>query len=98
MNALNTVTATAATASEIDRNVTQALITLYQTTPGAKVLADSAKSILVFPSIVRGGFIVAGQYGDGALRENGKTVGGVSRVESNVQREPAAYHRHRLRN
>ena len=42
VNALNTVTATAATASEIDRNVTQALITLYQTTPGAKVLADSA--------------------------------------------------------
>jgi hypothetical protein len=51
VNALNTVTATAETASEIDRNVTQALITLYQTTPGAKVLADSAKGTLVFPSM-----------------------------------------------
>jgi len=83
-NALNTVTATAATASEIDRNVTQALITLYQTTPGAKVLADSAKGILVFPSIVKGGFIVAGQYGDGALRKNGKTVGYYRSLQASV--------------
>jgi hypothetical protein len=36
VNALNTVTATAATASEIDRNVTQAMITLYQTTRAPK--------------------------------------------------------------
>jgi len=84
VNALNTVTATAATASEIDRNVTQALITLYQTTPGAKVLADSAKGILVFPSIVKGGFIVAGQYGDGALRKNGKTVGYYRSLQASV--------------
>ena len=83
-NALNPATATAATASEIDRNVTQALITLYQTTPGAKVLADSAKGILVFPSIVKGGFIVAGQYGDGALRKNGKTVGYYRSLQASV--------------
>ena len=49
VNALNTVTATAATASEIDRNVTQALITLYQTTPGAKVFAGSAKKHSCIP-------------------------------------------------
>ena len=67
--------AQAASASEIDRNSTQALITLYKNTPGAKALADKSKAILVFPSIVKGGFIVAGQYGDGALRKHGKTVG-----------------------
>jgi hypothetical protein len=50
-NALNPATATAATASEIDRNVTQAPITLYQTTPGTKILADSAKGTLVFSSM-----------------------------------------------
>jgi lipid-binding SYLF domain-containing protein len=38
-------------------------------------LADKSKAILIFPSIVKGGFIVAGQYGDGALRKRGKTVG-----------------------
>jgi len=65
----------AASASEIDRNATQALTTLYKNTPGAKALADKSKAILVFPSIVKGGFIFAGQYGDGALRKHGKTVG-----------------------
>ena len=67
--------AQAASASEIDRNATQALTTLYNNTPGAKALADKSKAILVFPSIVKGGFIIAGQYGDGALRKHGKTVG-----------------------
>ncbi len=67
--------ALSASASEIDRNVTAALQTLYKTTPGAKMLADKAKGILVFPNIVKAGFIVGGQYGDGALREKGKTVG-----------------------
>ena len=65
----------AASRSEIDRSVNQALITLYQTTPGARLLADHAKGILVFPDIVKGGLIVAGQYGDGALRRGGRTAG-----------------------
>jgi lipid-binding SYLF domain-containing protein len=38
-------------------------------------LADKSKAILIFPSIVKGGFIVAGQFGDGALRKRGRTVG-----------------------
>jgi lipid-binding SYLF domain-containing protein len=61
-------------ASEIDRSATQALTTLYKNTPGAKALADKAVAVLVFPSIVKGGFIIAGQFGDGALRKKGKTV------------------------
>ena len=64
----------AASASQIDRDVTQALNTLYKNTPGAKALADKAVALLVFPSIVKGGFIIAGQFGDGALRKNGKSV------------------------
>jgi lipid-binding SYLF domain-containing protein len=67
--------ALAASATEIDRNATQALSLLYKTTPGAKALADKSKAILIFPSIVKGGFIVAGQFGDGALRKRGRTVG-----------------------
>ena len=66
--------ALAASASEINRDVTASLATLYQTTPGARALASRAKGILVFPNIVKAGLIVGGQYGDGALRENGKTV------------------------
>jgi len=64
----------AASKSEIDRSVTQALTTLYKNRPGAKALGDKAVAVLIFPSIVKGGFIIAGQFGDGALRKGGKTV------------------------
>ena len=67
--------AQAASAAEIDRDVDSALLKLYEKTPAAKELAKVAKGILVFPSIVKGGFIVGGQYGEGALRVNGKTDG-----------------------
>ncbi len=83
-NAVNARTALAASASEINRNVTQSLTTLYHTTPGAKALADQAKGVLVFPSIVKGGFIIAGQYGDGALRKRGKTVGYYRSIAASV--------------
>lgn len=64
----------AASARRIDRSVTQSLTTLYKNTPGAKAFADKAVGVLVFPSIVKGGFIIAAQFGDGALRKDGKTV------------------------
>ena len=72
--ALDADPASAAGANEINREASQALTTLYRTTPGAKALADKAVAVLVFPNIVKGGFIVAGQFGDGALRRGGKTV------------------------
>ena len=65
----------AATAGEINPDVDGALHKLYQTTPAAKKLAKVAKGILVFPSIIKGGLIVGGQYGEGALRMKGKTTG-----------------------
>jgi lipid-binding SYLF domain-containing protein len=64
----------AASASQINREATNSLNTLFKNTPGARALADKAVAVLVFPSIVKGGFIIAGQFGDGALRKNGKTV------------------------
>jgi lipid-binding SYLF domain-containing protein len=65
-------------------NATQALITLYHTTPGSKALADKARGVLVFPNVVKGGFIVAGQYGDGALRERKRTVAYYRSVSASV--------------
>ncbi len=65
----------AATAGEINRDVKNALKNLYQTTPAAKNMAKSAKGILVFPKIVKGGLIIGGQYGEGALLAGGKTSG-----------------------
>jgi lipid-binding SYLF domain-containing protein len=65
----------AASAAEIDRDVNAALQKLYSSSPAAKELSTIAKGILVFPDIIKGGLIVGGQYGVGALREGGKTVG-----------------------
>jgi lipid-binding SYLF domain-containing protein len=66
--------ALAASASKIDRDARSSLADLYKHTPGAKALGDKAVGVLVFPSIVKGGFIIAGQFGDGALSKKGKTV------------------------
>ncbi|MFO0828302.1 MAG: lipid-binding SYLF domain-containing protein [Phycisphaerales bacterium] len=41
---------------------------------GAAGLAPSAKAVLVFPKIVKGGFIVGGFTGDGAMLKNGQPV------------------------
>ena len=66
--------ALAASASAINRDATAVLTKLYKNNPGAKSLGDKAVAVLVFPSIVKGGFIVAGLYGDGVLRKRGKAV------------------------
>jgi len=73
-NGISATAALAQSASAIDRNAKAALASLYQNMPGAKALADKAVAVLIFPTIVKGGFIFAGQFGDGALRRNGKTV------------------------
>lgn len=65
----------AASASAINRDVDNALKQLYKSTPAAKKMAGIAKGILVFPDIIKGGFIIGGQYGEGALRVAGKTKG-----------------------
>jgi lipid-binding SYLF domain-containing protein len=72
---INPGLAIADSAAEIDRDVNSALQKLYSSTPAAKELSTIAKGILVFPDIIKGGLIVGGQYGVGALREGGKTVG-----------------------
>ena len=62
-------------AAAINHDVTAALNQLYDSSPAAKKMASTAKGILVFPNIVKGGFIIGGQFGEGALRVGGKTKG-----------------------
>lgn len=72
---LSTLTATADTAGEIDRDANNAIQKLHASSPAAKELSKVAKGILVFPKVIKGGLIVGGQYGEGALRVGGKTTG-----------------------
>ena len=66
--------AIAASAAEIDRDAQSALQKLYAKSAKAKELSEKAVAVLVFPDITKGGFIVGGQYGEGALIRDGKIV------------------------
>jgi len=59
----------------LDRDVDEALEQLYAGNDSARMLRDHAKAVLVFPHILKAGFMFGGQIGDGALRRGGKTVG-----------------------
>jgi lipid-binding SYLF domain-containing protein len=65
----------AASAKEIGSSARAALNHLYAANPSAKRLGQKAKGILVFPSILKAGFIIGGQGGDGAMFKGRKTVG-----------------------
>jgi lipid-binding SYLF domain-containing protein len=67
--------AMAASAAEINRAVDASVAKLGVANPEAKVLAQRARAVLVFPNIVKAGFLFGAQYGEGALRRQGKTVG-----------------------
>lgn len=64
----------AATAAEIDKEVDLALEKLYASAPAAAELAKVSKGVLVFPNVVKAGLVIGGQYGEGALRVDGKTT------------------------
>ena len=59
---------------EIDARVEEALTRLYTQSSAAKDLAYRAEGVLVFPNVVKGGFILGGEYGEGALLMNGEVV------------------------
>jgi lipid-binding SYLF domain-containing protein len=67
--------AIAATGAQIDQEVDSALKTLYATSATAKALGDKAAGVLVFPNIVKGGFVLGAQGGDGAMIKGGKNAG-----------------------
>ncbi len=67
--------AVAASAVEIDAEANEALERLYKESSAAKELGGKASGILIFPSITKGGFILGGEYGEGALRVGGNTDG-----------------------
>ena len=65
---------------DIDSRSEAALQQLYSSEPVAAALAKNAKAVLVFPNIVKAGFMFGAQYGEGALRQNSQTTGYYSSV------------------
>ncbi len=64
----------AASRAEIDARVQETLENFYQHSLAGKTLAGKAVGMLVFPSIIKAGIGIGGEYGEGALLVNGKTV------------------------
>ena len=72
---ITSISATAATAEDLDKEATQALQTLYKTNPVAAEIARHAKAVLVFPKIIKAGLVFGGSYGEGVLQKGGTTAG-----------------------
>ena len=66
--------AQAAGKEEIDARVRAAKATLFTEEPLAKELAAKAAGMLVMPRVIKAGFGIGGEGGDGALQVNGSTV------------------------
>lgn len=64
----------AATAGELQRDAQAALNKLYAKNAAARTLQKQAVAILVFPSILKAGLGIGGQFGDGVLYRGGKAV------------------------
>ncbi|SEA45461.1 YSC84-related protein [Rubrimonas cliftonensis] len=67
--------ASAEDAEVIDIKVRKALEQLFATVPGSQDLYAKAKGALVMPDIIKGGFVVGGAYGEGALLVADATAG-----------------------
>lgn len=60
--------------AELDAEVREAIAALYKHSSAAKELAGKASGMLVFPKVVKGGLVIGGEYGEGALLVGGGTV------------------------
>lgn len=67
--------ASAATAAQLNAQGNAALNRLYAQSDRARRYSRDAKAILVFPKIVKAGFIVGGQGGEGVLFVHGQPAG-----------------------
>jgi lipid-binding SYLF domain-containing protein len=73
--ALSPATASAASASALERDADAALQRLYADSPKARELEAKAVGVMTFPKITKAGFMIGGQSGDGVLRVHGRTEG-----------------------
>ena len=64
----------AASGKEIDVSVDVILEKFEKDVGGAKQLLADGKGVLVFPKVIKAGFGIGGEYGEGAMRIGGKTV------------------------
>jgi lipid-binding SYLF domain-containing protein len=60
---------------QLDQEAAAALQRLVANNTAARLVNGKAAAVLIFPRIVKVGFMLGGSFGEGALRQGGKTIG-----------------------
>lgn len=74
----------AASKEKIDRRTDKALAEFRDDITGADEVLAKAAGVLVFPSVKKAGIGIGGEYGEGALRVGGRTVGYYSTASASI--------------
>ena len=61
--------------ADLNRDSDAALQQLYANNPAAAAIGKQAKAILIFPKIVKAGFVFGGAYGEGELKQGDRVDG-----------------------
>ena len=73
-----------ATAKEIDASADAALDRFYENVKDAREVAQRAKGLLIMPNVKKGALIVGGEYGQGVLRIDGKSMDYYSLISGSI--------------
>lgn len=88
VTALTTVglpqTSEAASAAEIDQGVNRTLHEFMGQIRGSRELLDKSAAVLVFPTVLKAGMGIGGEYGEGALLVRGRTYGYYNTVAASI--------------
>lgn len=74
----------ASSAYEIDAGVDRTLHAFSRRIRGARDLLDKAAAVLVFPTVLKAGMGIGGEYGEGALLIRGRTAGYYNTVSASI--------------
>jgi lipid-binding SYLF domain-containing protein len=74
----------AASGPEIEAAVQTTLDEFFRKVGFAHALANRAVAILVFPTVVKAGFGIGGEYGEGALQIGGQTAGYYNLISASI--------------
>ncbi len=71
-------------AAEIDARVDATLRQFFAQVPYSRDLANKAEAVLVFPTVIKAGFGIGGEYGEGELQIRGRNAGYYNIVSASI--------------
>lgn len=70
--------------NDINTSANATLSRLYKSAPDSRALVERAKGVLVFPTVLSAGFVIAAEHGNGVLRVNGRNEGYYSTTAGSI--------------